>query len=283
VCNRGIYHKGWTAVTRHSIPWLAADTPPLDDDTWELYDTTTDWSQAHNLAAEHPEKLRHLQRLFLIEAVKYGALPLDDRRVERFLAELAGRPELITGRSQLLYGGMGRLSESSVINTKNASHSVTADIEVPDGIHSGVMIAQGGAFGGWSLYLHEGVPTYCYNLFGVTRTLVRGTGVVGPGPHQVRAEFAYGGGLGGPATVTLFVDGVTVGEGKLDRTVPLVYSYDETTDVGSDTGSTVSTEYDEGSSRFPGTVNWVQIDVGADDADHLISPDERWRVSMARQ
>jgi arylsulfatase len=178
---------------------------------------------------------------------------------------------------------MGRLSESSVINTKNASHSVTADIEVPDGIHSGVMIAQGGAFGGWSLYLHEGVPTYCYNLFGVTRTLVRGTGVVGPGPHQVRAEFAYGGGLGGPATVTLFVDGVTVGEGKLDRTVPLVYSYDETTDVGSDTGSTVSTEYDEGSSRFPGTVNWVQIDVGADDADHLISPDERWRVSMARQ
>jgi len=144
VCNRGIYHKGWTAVTRHSIPWLAADMPPLDDDTWELYDTTTDWSQAHNIAAEHPEKLRQLQRLFLIEAVKYGALPLDDRRVERFLAELAGRPELITGSSQLLYGGMGRLSESSVINTKNTSHSVTADIEMPEGAASGVFIAQGG-------------------------------------------------------------------------------------------------------------------------------------------
>ncbi len=215
--------------------------------------------------------------------MKYGALPLDDRRVERFLAELAGRPELVTGSSQLLYGGMGRLSESSVINTKNTSHSVTADIEMPEGVASGVFIAQGGAFGGWSLYLIDGVPAYCYNLFGVTRTVVRGTGPVPPGHHQVRAEFAYGGGLGGPATVTLFVDGDPVAEGHLERTVPLVYSYDETTDVGSDSGSTVSEEYDEATSRFPGTVNWVQIDVGAEDADHLISPDERWRVSMARQ
>jgi arylsulfatase len=283
VCNRGIYHKGWTAVTRHSIPWLAAETPALDDDTWELYDTTVDWSQAHDLAAEHPDKLRDLQRLFLIEAVKYGALPLDDRRVERFLAVIAGRPELITGRSQLLYGGMGRLSESSVINTKNTSHSVTADIEVPEGEPSGVCIAQGGAFGGWSLYLAEGRPTYCYNLFGITRTFVRGADKVAPGPHQLRAEFAYGGGLGGAADVTLFVDGEPVGDGHLERTTPLVYSYDETTDVGSDAGSTVSDEYDEATSRFPGVVNWVQIDVGADDADHVISADERWRVSMARQ
>jgi arylsulfatase len=283
VCNRGIYHKGWSAVTRHSIPWLAAEMPPLDDDTWELYDTTTDWAQSRNLATEQPEKLRQLQRLFLIEAVKYGALPLDDRRVERFLAELAGRPELITGKSQLLYGGMSRLSESSVINTKNTSHSVTADIEVPDGAPSGVLIAQGGAFGGWSLYLLEGIPTYCYNLFGVTQSLVRGSNPITPGHHQVRAEFAYGGGLGGPATVTVLVDGAPVGGGQLERTVPLIYSYDETTDVGSDSGSTVSSEYDEATNRFTGTVNWVQISVGEDDADHIISPDERWRVSMARQ
>ena len=283
VCNRGIYHKGWTAVTRHSIPWLAAETPALDDDTWELYDTSTDWSQAHDLATEFPDKLRELQRLFLIEAVKYGALPLDDRRVERFLAVIAGRPELITDSSQLLFGGMGRLSESSVINTKNTSHSVTADIEVPDGATSGVCIAQGGAFGGWSLYLLGGRPTYCYNLFGVTRTYVRGTEPVSPGHHQVRAEFEYAGGLGGAATVTLLVDGEPVGDGHLERTTPLVYSYDETTDVGCDNGSTVSDEYDEATSRFPGTVHWVQIDVGAEDDDHLISPNERWRVSMARQ
>jgi arylsulfatase len=283
VCNRGIYHKGWTAVTRHSIPWLAAATPALDDDTWELYDTTTDWTQAHDLSAEQPETLRHLQRLFLIEAVKYGALPFDDRRVERFLAELAGRPELITGRSQLLFGGMGRLSESSVINTKNVSHSVTADVVVPDGEPSGVLIAQGGTFGGWSLYLLNGRPTYCYNLFGITRTFVRGAAPVAAGSHQVRAEFAYDGGLGAAATVTLFVDGEAVGDGRLERTTPFVYSYDETTDVGCDNGSTVSDDYDESTSRFPGTVNWVQIDVGVDDADHVISPDERWRVSMARQ
>jgi arylsulfatase len=106
---------------------------------------------------------------------------------------------------------------------------------------------------------------------------------VGPGHHQVRSEFAYDGGLGGSATVVLFVDGEQVGAGRLERTVPLLYSYDETTDVGSDSGSTVSTEYDDSTSRFPGTVNWVQIDVAVEDTDHLISPDERWRVSMARQ
>ena len=283
VCNRGIYHNGWTAVTRHSIPWVAAEMPAFDDDTWELYDTTTDWTQARNLADEHPEKLRDLQRLFLIEAVKYGALPLDDRRVERFLAEIAGRPELITGSSQLLFGGMGRLSESSVINTKNTSHSVTADIELPEHATSGVLIAQGGAFGGWSLYLRDALPTYCYNLFGITRTYVRGTEPVAPGAHQIRVEFAYDGGLGGSAGVTLFVDGRPVGDGRLERTTPLVYSYDETTDVGCDSGSTVSDEYDETTSRFAGTVHWVEIDVGVNDDDHVISADERWRVSMARQ
>ncbi len=283
VCNRGIYHQGWSAVTRHSIPWLAAEMPVFDDDTWELYDTTSDWTQAHDLAAVHPEKLRELQRLFLIEAVKYGALPLDDRRVERFLAELAGRPELITGTSQLLFGGMSRLSESSVINTKNVSHSITADIVVPATATTGVLVAQGGAFGGWSLYLVDGRPTYCYNLFGIDRTFVRGDDPIGPGHHQVRSEFSYDGGLGAGADLTLYVDGAAVGSARLERSIPLVYSYDETTDVGSDGGSTVSDEYGQTDNRFPGTVNWVQIDVGADDADHLISPDERWRVSMARQ
>jgi arylsulfatase len=283
VCNRGIYHQGWSAVTRHSIPWLAAQMPVFDDDTWELYDTTSDWTQAHDLAAVHPEKLHELQRLFLIEAVKYGALPLDDRRVERFLAEIAGRPELITGTSQLLFGGMSRLSESSIINTKNVSHSITADIVVPAPDTTGVLVAQGGAFGGWSLYLLEGRPTYCYNLFGIQRTFVRGNDPVSPGHHQVRSEFAYDGGLGGGANLTLFVNGAPVGRERLERSTPLVYSYDETTDVGSDGGSTVSDEYGQTDNRFPGTVNWVQIDVGTDDADHLISPDERWRVSMARQ
>ena len=132
-CNRGIYHQGWTAVTRHSTPWLtAAELAPFEDDTWELYDTNVDWTQANDLAAEQPERLEELKQLFLIEATKYNVLPLDDRRVERFNSDLAGRPTLVTGDSQRLFGGMGRLSENSVLNVKNKSHAVTAEIEVPD-------------------------------------------------------------------------------------------------------------------------------------------------------
>ena len=158
-CNRGIYHKGWTAVTRHSVPWtFSAELPALDDDVWELYDTSTDWTQSHDLAAERPDKLADLQRLWLIEAVKYNVLPLDDRRVERFNSDLAGRPVLVKGNSQILYGGMGRLSENSVLNLKNKSHAVSAQLVIPDGGGQGVIIAQGGAFAGWSLYLHEGRP-----------------------------------------------------------------------------------------------------------------------------
>ena len=132
-CNRGIYHEGWAAVTRHSTPWVVAELPPLADDVWELYDTNSDWSQAHDLAAELPEKLAELKQLWHDEAVKYNVLPLDDRRIERFNPDLAGRPQLVRGSSQLLFGGMGRLSENSVINIKNKSHSVTAQLQIPDG------------------------------------------------------------------------------------------------------------------------------------------------------
>ena len=164
--------------------------PPFADDVWELYDTNTDWTQAHDLAAEMPEKLAELKALFIEEARKYNVLPLDDRRVERFNSDLAGRPTLIKGNSQLLFGGMGRLSENSVINVKNKSHSVTAELDVPDGGAEGVIIAQGGAFAGWSLYLKDGKPTYCYNLFGAPALQRRGRrgGPAGhaPGAHGVR-------------------------------------------------------------------------------------------------
>ena len=156
--NRGIYHEGWTAVTRHSIPWDAhAPIPAIDDDVWELY-APDDWTQAHDLAAENPQKLHELERLFMLEASKYNVFPLDDRRIERFNADIAGRPQIITGKSQLLFGGMARLTENSILVTKNKSHSVTAQIEVPEAGASGVIVAQGGAFGGWTLYALEGKP-----------------------------------------------------------------------------------------------------------------------------
>lgn len=284
-CNRGIYHQGWTAVTRHSTPWVVtAELCAFDDDTWELYDTNTDWTQAKNLAAEEPERLRHLKRLFLIEAARHHVLPLDDRRVERFDADLAGRPTLVKGNSQLLFGGMGRLSEHAVLNLKNKSHSVTADIVVPDSGAQGVLIAQAGQFGGWSLYLRDGVPAYCYNLFGLARFTVSGARAVPPGPHQVRMEFTYdGGGLAKGGDVWLFVDGEKAGDGRVGGTMPMLFSCDETADVGSDTGSPVSADYTPESSRFTGTINWVQLDVGTDDADHYITPEERLRVAMIRQ
>jgi len=285
-CNRGIYHEGWTAVTRHSTPWVMAPLPPLEEDVWELYDTTSEWSQSHDLAADMPEKLAELQQLWLAEARKHHVLPLDDRRVERFNSDLAGRPVLVAGQSQMLYGGMGRLTEASILNVKNKSHAVTAEVDVPESGAEGVIIAQGGAFAGWSLYAKDGKPRYCYNLLGLQRFTIEGTAPIPSGTHQVRMEFGYdGGGLGQGGTVALYLDGTSVGEGRVDATVPLVFSADETADIGRDSASPVSEDYAGETSIFTDRVNWVQIDLGedAEDADHLISPEERLRVAMARQ
>ncbi len=282
--NRGIYHNGWTAVTKHATPWIAvAQLPAFDDDVWELYGPD-DWTQAHNLAQAMPEKLHELQRQFLIEATRYNVLPLDDRRVERFLAEVAGRPTLIKGTSQLLFGGMGRLTENTVLNLKNKSFAVTAELVAPGGAARGVIIAQGGAFGGWSLYAWEGKLKYCYNFLGMNRFYTESTTPLPAGKHQVRMEFAYdGGGLAKGGNVTLYVDGSPVGQGRVGATEPMLFSSDETTDVGSESGTTVSDDYTAETSKFNGTIDWIQLDLGTDDADHLITPEERLRVAMARQ
>ena len=283
-CNRGIYHNGWTAVTRHSTPWdPSSPLPALADDVWELY-ADTDWTQAHDLSAEMPDKLAALQQMWLIEVSKYNVLPLDDRRVERFSSDLAGRPVLIKGTQQILFNGMRRLSENSVLNLKNKSHTVTCEIDVNDPNASGVVVAQGGEFGGWSVYLVDGTPKYCYNLFGIQQFRVSGAGRVPAGTHQVRVEFTYdGGGLGKGGTASIYLDGSKVGEGRVEGTVPLVFSADETLDLGSDTGSPVSDEYTSATSHFTGTVNWVQLDIADDDSDHFITAEERMKVAMARQ
>jgi len=284
-CNRGIYHNGWSAVTRHSTPWITtARLPAFDDDVWELYDGNADWTQAHDLAKETPEKLHELQRLWLIEATKYNVLPLDDRRVERFNSDLAGRPQLVKGNSQLLFGGMGRLSESSVLVMKNKSFSITAELEVPAKGAQGVIIHQGGAFGGMSLYAEAGKAKFAYNFFGLQTFATEASQPIPAGKHRVRMEFAYdGGGLAKGGNVTLYYDGKKVGEGRVDRTVPMAFSADETTDVGRDTGTPVSSDYTRHTSAFNGKVNWVQIDLGNDDHDKFISPEERLSLAMNRQ
>jgi arylsulfatase len=281
--NRGIYHDGWTAVTQHSKPHLFGPLPAYDDDVWELY-APDDWTQARNIARDNPRKLRELQRLFLIEAAKHNVLPLDDRRVERFNSDLAGRPTLIRGTSQLLFGGMERLTENCVLNLKNKSHAVTAEIVVTGGAANGVIVAQGGQFGGWSLYAKDGRLKYCYNLFGLERFYAPSSRPIPAGKHQVRMEFAYdGGGLGKGGNVTLFLDGERIGEGRVAATEPMIFSADETCDVGADNCSPISDDYAVAANRFSGIVNWVQLDQGTDSHDHLIKPEDRLRVAMARQ
>ena len=283
-CNRGIYHKRWTAITRHGVPWLGAFKRAFDEDVWELYDTNTDWTQSKDLARENPQKLAELKRLFLIEATKYSVLPLDDRSFERFNPELAGRPQLITGKSQILFGGMSRLSEGSLVVTHNKSYSLTAEIEVPASGANGVIVALGGGVGGWTLYARNGKLKHCYNFFGIKRFFAESAQAIPVGKHQVRMEFKYdGGGLAKGGAVALFVDGRKDGEGRVDMTVPMLFSADETCDVGKDTGSPTSPDYGPEDNEFSGKVNWVQIDLEKDDHDHLISPDERFKMAMARQ
>jgi arylsulfatase A-like enzyme len=283
--NRGIYHKGWSAVTRHSTPWLPHEVPPpLDEDVWELYDGSTDWTQANDLAADQPERLAALQRLWLIEAVKYNVLPIDDRRFERLNATIAGRPQLMTGTTQVLFAGMKRLTEHSVIDIKNRSFAVTAAVEVPEGVTlNGVIIAQGGRFGGWALYAKDGKAKFVYNLLGMQEFVAEAAEPLAAGAHQIRMEFAYdGGGLAKGGDVTLRYDGRAVGTGRVDVTQPLIFSADETTDVGDDYGMPVSGDY-AAASRFNGRIDVVQIDVGEDDHSHLIDPSDVARVGFSRQ
>ena len=284
--NRGIYHKGWTAVTRRRIPWETRGEigHTFAEDVWELYDTTKDWTQAQDLAKKQPQKLAELQQLWIIEATKYNVLPLDDRMMERSNPELAGRPQLVRGNRQLLFGGMGRLTENSIVNYKNKSHAVTAEVAVPDAGAEGVIIAVGGSIGGWSLYAKDGKPKYCYNFYGMEEYYIEGKEKLPAGTHQVRIEFAYdGGGLGKGGNVTLYVDGKAVGSGRVEQTEMMVFSADETCDIGTETGSPVTKDYM--TRKFSGDVNWVEIDVGraAEDLDHLIKPEERLAIAMALQ
>jgi arylsulfatase len=263
---------------------VGGKVPAFDDDLWELYDGNSDYSQAHDLAADQPERLAELQRLWLIEATRFNVLPMDDRTAERFDPGMAGRPTLIRGSSQLFFAGMGRLSENSVVSIKNKSFSVTAEVDVPTDGAEGVIIAQGGRFGGWSFYVKDGKARFVYNVLGIQAFVTAADAPVPEGTHQVRVEFAYdGGGLAKGGDVTLYHDGTAVGTGRVEATQPMVFSADETTDIGYESGTTVTDDYTARDSRFTGRINWVQIDVGTDDHDHFIDPEERLRIAMARQ
>jgi len=262
--NRAIYHDGWLAGTVHKAPWEQKPRASLENDVWELYDTRADFSLANDLAGKDPAKLKEMQDLFMKEAQKYNVLPLDDRTLERFNAALVGRPDLMAGRTSLtVYEGMTGMSENVFINTKNRSHTITAEVEIPKGGANGVVLAQAGRFGGWSLYLKDGKPTYHYNFLGLARFTIAAKDPVPAGKATIRYEFAYdGGGLAKGGLGTIFVNDRKVAEGRIERTQPMVFSGDEGADVGEDGETPVTEDYGIAAPyKFTGRIHKVTIDI----------------------
>ena len=188
-------------------------------------------------------------------------LPLDDRTLERMNAATAGRPDLMAGRTSLtLSEGMNGMSENVFINVKNRSHTITAGLEIPKAGANGVVLAQAGRFGGWSLYLKDGKPTYTYNWLGLQRYTVAASQPLPPGKRTLRFEFVSDGGMGKGGTGTLFVDGKSVATGRIEQTQCCVFSADEGADVGVDEGTPVTEDY-QVPFAFTGTIDDVTIEL----------------------
>lgn len=244
--NRAIYSDGWVACTTPpDAPWLSVtrELDVINDFEWELYNIAEDFSQSNNLAAKMPGKLRELQLLFYGEARKYNALPIDNSKVPRL--DVSMRPSLTLGRDTFTYfDGMKRIPEGTAPDFKNKSHSISVDVQVGEGSNDGMLVTQGGRFGGWGLYVLDGKPQYVYNVCNLERYRIASDQKLTPGKHTIRYEFEYeGGGPGKGGTGTLFVDDEQVASGKIVRTMGFRISLDETFDVGSDAGEPVSEDY----------------------------------------
>jgi arylsulfatase A-like enzyme len=257
--NRGIYKDGWYATTLHKVAWEAKPRGSYDQDKWELYNTLVDFSCANDLAAREPAKLKEMQEAFMVEAVKYNVLPLDDRTFERFNSTLAGRPDIMGGRTSLtVYPGMVGMKENAFIDVKNRSSSITAELEVSG--TSGVILAQGGAHSGWSLYVNDGKPSFAYNVLGKVTTITSSERLP-DGPVIITYEFVYdGGGSGKGGSGTISINGKRTASGRLERTIPFIYGT-ETADVGMDLYSNVTPAYAKGENEFTGKIKKVIVTV----------------------
>jgi len=282
--NRGIYSNGWTGVTKHRTPWLTGQikTIAFNDDVWELYDTTKDFSQAENLAAKYPDKLAELKALFLVEAAKYQVFPLDDRTFERANPALAGRPDLMVGRKTMkLYNGMRLYEIGCAPNLKNTTYSVTTTIDSPEGKADGVILAYGGGTAGLSFYLRDGRPKVWYDYFGSAST-VEAPSKLTKGKHELRFHFDYdGGGIGKGGTMRILVDGKEVASGRIEKTVPIAFAL-ETVDVGLDWGLPVAGDYT--SNVFTGgTLGTLLVEIGQEEPAKDEHQALKYHVAMARQ
>jgi arylsulfatase len=257
--NRAIYHNGWFAGTVHKAPWEMQPRRPLAEDDWELYNINEDFSQSNNLAAKEPAKLEELKKLFMEEAFKYQVLPIDDRTIERFDARVAGRPDLMNGRTKMeLFGGMSGIPEIAFINIKNASFSINADVEVGANAN-GVIICQGGDFGGWSFYTVGGKPVFTYNFVGLQLFTIAATEKIPAGKHKLSFDLAYDGGRGAGGQGTILLDGKKIGEGRIEKTNASTFGIDETADVGEDQNTPVFHGY-KGKDKFNGNIAKVTVE-----------------------
>jgi arylsulfatase A-like enzyme len=261
--NRGIYHDGWVASCYHGrAPWIQSKPMPFDgpNEKWELYNIVEDFSQSQDLAAKYPQKLKELRALFDQECRKHNVYPLDDNTTMRALTE--NRPSLVEGRTRFTYYRENvRMPELAVVNMKNTSFDLTAELEIPTGGAEGVIICQGGNMAGWSLYVEKGIPVYHYNWMGHEHYRVAGAQPLPSGRVSLKLVFDYdGGGLGKGGAARLLVNGRGVAQGRIEKTVPFVFSMSgETFDVGEDTGTPVG-PYKAGF-PFTGTVHRVEIEV----------------------
>jgi arylsulfatase A-like enzyme len=262
--NRAIYNDGWMARVVHIIPWQGKPLNPFQDEKWELYDVKEDFSLTNDLAAQYPEKVEELKKLFDEEAIANDVYPLDDRLYERFNAAIAGRPDLMGDRTSLsLAQGMDGILENTFLNVKNTSKTIVASVSLK-GNDRGVIICQGGKFGGWALYMDNGRPAYTYNYFGLHSYTVKSPTKLTTDRAEIKLAFDYDGdGNGKGGTATLYVDGKKVAEGRIEKTQPAVFSADETADVGLDDATQVADKVfkDLEDSKFTGYVDKVVISI----------------------
>jgi len=261
--NRGIYKDGWMARTIHRAAWETTPRGKLADDKWELFNVKEDFSLSTDMASQNPDKVKEMIALFAEEAVKYHVFPIDDRSIERLDPAQAGRPDAMAGRTKLtLYEGMSGLGENSFINIKNRSSIFTAVVDVP-AYANGVIVAMGGLFGGYSLYVLKGKPMFTYNWVGKAQYDVASTKAMTAGKHTIVFKFDYdGGGIGKGGKGTLLLDGVEVGKGRIDNTNGNVFSLDEGADVGMDEATNVSNHYKAGkASHFNGKIDKVVVEI----------------------
>jgi len=261
--NRGIYQDGWLARTVHKLPW-GGTLNTLQEDKWELFNIEEDFSLANDLSNENPDKLSEMQELFREEAIKNNVFPIDDRLFERFNPALAGRPDLMGDRKSLTLGeGMTGMMENAFLNVKNNSVTIDADLEVSSN-DSGIILCQGGKFGGWALYLDNGKLGYTYNWYGLETYNVISSIKVPDGKTNVRMDFAYDGdGAGKGGMASLFINDEKVGEARVEQTQPSLFSGDETADVGEDGATQVVDVFkNKKDSKFTGKINSVTVSIG---------------------